>query len=140
VHGTPAVHPEIQDLKKRAFVLAFARTGNKAQAARVAGIHPETPYSRPWRSDHVLQAAVAQAKEVAADLIEAEAYRRAVHGVGRQERSAEDPQLPAARDVFTVGDRADRFHQADAAVMSKEQSSSRQRYLRRVMTVAVVRV
>jgi hypothetical protein len=34
-----------------------------------------------WRNDQVLQAAVAQAKEVAADLIEAEAYRRAVHGV-----------------------------------------------------------
>jgi transposase-like protein len=77
------VHPEIQDLKKRAFALAFARTGNKAQAARVAGIHPDTPYSRQWRSDQVLQAALRQAKEVAADLIEAEAYRRAVHGVER---------------------------------------------------------
>jgi hypothetical protein len=76
----PAVHPEIQDLKKRAFVLAFARTGNKAQAARVAGIHPDTPYSRQWRSDAVLQAAVEQAKEAAADPIEAEAYRRAVEG------------------------------------------------------------
>jgi transposase-like protein len=77
------VHPEIQDLKKRAFALAFARTGNKAQAARVAGIHPDTPYSRQWRSDLVLQAAVEQAKEAAADLIEQEAYRRAVHGIER---------------------------------------------------------
>jgi hypothetical protein len=75
------VHPEIQDLKKRAFVLAFARTGNKAQAARVAGIHPDTPYSRQWRNDRVLQAALRQAKEAAADLIEQEAYRRAVDGV-----------------------------------------------------------
>lgn len=75
------LYPEVQDLKKRAFVLAFARTGNKAQAARVAGINPDTPYSRQWRRDLALQAAVGQAKEVAADLIEEEAYRRAVHGV-----------------------------------------------------------
>jgi hypothetical protein len=76
----PAYLPDIRDPKKKAYVLAFAQTGTKLRAAQVAGVHPSTPYTAQWRNDLVLQAAVEQAKEAAADLIEAEAYRRAVEG------------------------------------------------------------
>jgi hypothetical protein len=73
--------PEIRDVKKKAYTLALAQVGTKVQAARIAGVHPCTPYSSQWSNDHPLQAAVKAAEEAAADLIEAEAYRRGVHGV-----------------------------------------------------------
>ena len=60
---------------------ALAETGARRTAARVAGVHPSTPYTSQWRNDEVLQAAVKEAQEVAADRLEAEAFRRAVHGV-----------------------------------------------------------
>jgi hypothetical protein len=76
----PRCLPDITHPKKRLFVLALAETGNRTQAAAVAGVSRFTPYSPPWRNDLALQAAVRQAQEAAADLIEAEAYRRGVLG------------------------------------------------------------
>jgi hypothetical protein len=58
----------------------LAETGNRTQAAAVAGVSRFTPYSPPWRNELVLQAALRQAEEAAADLIEAEAFRRGVEG------------------------------------------------------------
>jgi hypothetical protein len=78
--GDPRCLPDITHPKKRLFVLALAETGNRTQAAAVAGVSRFTPYSPPWRTDLALQAAVKQAEEAAADLIEAEAYRRGVLG------------------------------------------------------------
>jgi hypothetical protein len=75
------VLPEIEHPKKRLYVLAFAETGNRTQAAEIAGVGRTTPYSRDWREDLVLQAALRQAEEAAADLLEREAFRRAVEGV-----------------------------------------------------------
>jgi hypothetical protein len=75
------VLPEIEHPKKRLYVLAFAETGNRTQAAEIAGVGRTTPYSREWREDLVLQAALRQAEEAAADLLEREAFRRAVEGV-----------------------------------------------------------
>jgi hypothetical protein len=66
--------------EKKAYVLALAQVGTKVQAARIAGVHPCTPYSSQWRNDQPLQVAVKAAEEAAADLIEAEAYRRGVEG------------------------------------------------------------
>ncbi len=70
--ANPAVLPEIEHPKKRLYVLAFAETGNRTQAAEIAGVGRTTPYSRDWREDLVFQAALRQAKEAAADLIEQE--------------------------------------------------------------------
>jgi hypothetical protein len=77
----PTVLPEIRDHKKRAFVLGLAAVGTKLRAAEIAGVNPSTPYTAQWRNDLVLQAAVKEAEEAAADRIEAEAYRRGVEGV-----------------------------------------------------------
>jgi hypothetical protein len=79
--ANPAVLPEIEHPKKRRYVLAFAETGNRTQAAEIAGVGRTTPYSRDWREDLVLQAALRQAEEAAADLLEREAFRRAFEGV-----------------------------------------------------------
>jgi hypothetical protein len=76
----PGCLPEIRDVKKKAYILALAQVGTKVQAARIAGVHPCTPYSSQWRNDHPLQLAVKAAEEAAADLIEAEAFRRGVEG------------------------------------------------------------
>jgi hypothetical protein len=76
----PRCLSDITHPKKRLFVLALAETGNRTQAAAIARVSRFTPYSPPWRNDLALQAAVKQAEEAAADLIEAEAYRRAVEG------------------------------------------------------------
>jgi hypothetical protein len=76
----PGCLPEIRDVKKKAYILALAQTGTKVNAARIAGVHPCTPYSAQWRKDQTLQLAVKAAEEAAADLIEAEAYRRGVLG------------------------------------------------------------
>jgi hypothetical protein len=50
-------------------------------AAEVAEIGATTPYSVQWSDDLALQAALQGAEEAAADKLEREAYRRAVHGV-----------------------------------------------------------
>jgi hypothetical protein len=76
----PSCLPEIADPKKKAYVLALALTGTKFRAAQVACIGPSTPYSAPWRRDDVLQVAIQASEEAAADLIEAEAFRRGVEG------------------------------------------------------------
>ena len=76
----PELFPEIPHPKKRAYVMALAETGNRTEAAKAAGISRWTPYDPQWRDDKALQAALRLADEAAADLIESEVYRRAVHG------------------------------------------------------------
>jgi hypothetical protein len=76
----PGILPEIREVQKRAYVLALAEVGTKVRAAQIAGVHPSTPYSAPWRNDQALALAVKEAEEAAADLIEAEAFRRGVEG------------------------------------------------------------
>ncbi len=76
----PELFPEIPHPKKRAYVIALAETGNRTEAAKAAGISRWTPYDPQWRDDKALQAALRLADEAAADLMESEAYRRAVTG------------------------------------------------------------
>ncbi len=76
----PELFPEIPHPKKRAYVIALAEAGNRTEAAKAAGISRWTPYDPQWRDDKALQAALRLADEAAADLIESEVYRRAVHG------------------------------------------------------------
>ena len=77
---------EICHPKKRAFLTAYARTGNtrtgnKSLAARIVGIAKQTIYTRQWRKDEQFQDALTQAREMAADSLEGEAFRPAVEGV-----------------------------------------------------------
>jgi hypothetical protein len=65
---------------KAAFLAAYARDGNVAAAAAAAGIKRQT--HRSWlEDDHVYRARFAAACEEATDALEAEARRRALHGV-----------------------------------------------------------
>ncbi len=73
--------PTICHPKKKAYLIAFAETGNKVQAAKAAGVSHATVYSPPWKEDEAFQAGLKQAEECAADLLESEAFRRALHGV-----------------------------------------------------------
>ena len=72
---------EIQHPQKRAFLTAYANTGKKGFAAELAGIERSTIYTRQWREDAQFQEALERAQLMAADLLESEAYRRAVEGV-----------------------------------------------------------
>ena len=72
---------EIQHPKKRAFLTAYAETGKKGLAAELAGIDRSAIYQPGWRDDPVFQEALARAEEMAADILEDEAFRRAVEGV-----------------------------------------------------------
>ncbi len=72
---------DVESRKRREYLIALSQTGNKAQAARLVGVHPSTPYCPAWKADAAFQAGMKVAQEVAADIIESEAFRRAVHGV-----------------------------------------------------------
>lgn len=80
---TPAVLFE-GDLspRKQAFLLALVETGgNIARACKVAGVSPVTPYTKQWQEDAVYMEAFRRAKRLGADMLEAEAVRRAHDGV-----------------------------------------------------------
>ncbi len=63
--------------------MALAETGTRTRAAAIAGVHRSVLYTSQWRNDTTFQAALKAAEEVAADKLEAEAWRRAVEGVER---------------------------------------------------------
>jgi hypothetical protein len=67
--------------KKRAFLSAFAVTGNISTAAAAAGIHPDTPRTHWAKDDPEFVRGMKAAREEAADRMEQEALRRAVDGV-----------------------------------------------------------
>lgn len=71
---------EICHPKKRAFLAAYAQTGNKSRAAKMSGIVKQTIYTRQWREDREFQTALDRARIMSADVLEAEAHRRAVEG------------------------------------------------------------
>jgi hypothetical protein len=63
--------------KKRAFLLAYAETGNITESAEVAKVSRWSHYA--WlREDEQYQGAYARADEVFGDVLEAEARRRAL--------------------------------------------------------------
>ncbi len=72
---------DVESRKRREYLIALSMCGNKVQAARLAGVHPSTPYCPAWKADEAFQAGLKQAEECAADLLESEAFRRALHGV-----------------------------------------------------------
>lgn len=79
----PSGFDEIRHPKKRAFLRALAETGTVMRAAKASGIDRTLVYTPAWRDDVQFQDAMARAKLMAADLLEAEVFRRAVEGVER---------------------------------------------------------
>ncbi len=72
--------PKIANAHQRAFLVAFLETGNVRRACEVAKVGRSSHYR--WFEQHpAYREAFKLAKECAADLLEAEAYRRAVEGV-----------------------------------------------------------
>ena len=68
--------------KKRAFLAAFAETGNISAASRLSGISRQAHYE--WmQSDPDYPALFKAADQVAAEALETEARRRAVQGTAR---------------------------------------------------------
>jgi hypothetical protein len=65
--------------QKKAFLAAYLETGNITRAAEAAKCHRNSHYN--WLEDDDYAAAFADAKEAAADGLEAEARRRAVEGL-----------------------------------------------------------
>ena len=71
---------ELDSLKKRAFLQAFAATGGVERAEKRSGVSHQCHYN--WlRHDPQYVAAFRVAHEMAADMLENEAIRRAVDGV-----------------------------------------------------------
>ncbi len=71
--------PEISHPKQRALLSAFRKTGNVRLACEAAGVARASHYR--WLEDPAYCEAFEVAREDATDLLEEEAYRRAVVGV-----------------------------------------------------------
>jgi len=81
-HADQTESHEISHPKKRAFLAAFAQTGNVTHSAEMADIDRRTHYD--WlASDPTYERAFLDAREQAADRLEEEARRRAVQGTLR---------------------------------------------------------
>jgi hypothetical protein len=80
--NTEREFPAITHPKKRAYLHAFAETGNGVLAAKAAKVCRKTTYN--WtQADKEFVAALADATEMAGDRLEAEAWRRAHDGLVR---------------------------------------------------------
>ena len=72
----------IKHRKKRKFLEAIIVTGGQVTtAAELAGVTQSTPYSDQWAGDPVFAAGLDLARRMAAETLEAEVIRRAMHGV-----------------------------------------------------------
>lgn len=66
--------------KKKIYLMSFIANGNHRESAKIAGIHRQTHYD--WlKNDPVYKEAYDKALEMSADLLEAEAWKRATEGV-----------------------------------------------------------
>lgn len=91
-----SLFPEVTDPKKRAYIAQYAMTGNLGDAAACARISLKTGWN--WRHDDkdtAFHGALAVAKGIACDRIEAEIRRRAIEGV-------DEPVFQGGRLVGTV--------------------------------------
>lgn len=97
----------IRHAKKRAFLAAYCVTGNLSASAQAAGCHRTSHYD--WmESDEAYRAAFEAAHEVALDLLEQEARRRAVVGVaepyvhgGKVVMDPEHPDQPLIKRTYS---------------------------------------
>lgn len=75
-------YAKIRHPKKRAYLIAFAKCGQVGKAAKSAGIDRHTP--KEWcETDPDFELAYEDAKESYAEILEAEAVKRATKGVMR---------------------------------------------------------
>jgi hypothetical protein len=95
--GKRAKWPEwlsgIEHAKKRAFLVAYSESGNVSGSCAQVGIERATEWY--WRSDAAFVAAKAYAWQLAAEKLEAEAFRRAHDGV-------EEPVFQGGAEVGRV--------------------------------------
>ncbi len=83
---------------KAAFLAAYARSGNVSEAATAAGIRRQT--HQMWlEDDHLYRRRFAAASQEARDVLEAEARRRALHGV--EEDVYHEGQVVGTRRVYS---------------------------------------
>lgn len=71
----------IRNKNMRCFLTAYAACGHKGDAARAAGIHPQTIYNPDWRKNEEFQESLEDARLMAADVLEDAAHRRALDGL-----------------------------------------------------------
>ena len=71
----------IRHPKKRRYLFALAESGSRTRAAEAAEVHPTILYTPQWKGDGDFQECLQGVREVAADMLEDEARRRAVEGV-----------------------------------------------------------
>lgn len=86
---------------KPAFLAALAKRGNVSDACQAAGIHRSTAYEHQ-QTDELFAAAWLVALDAGADVLEAEAHRRAVSGLVRKKFTKDgDPLIdPATGDQY----------------------------------------
>jgi hypothetical protein len=75
---TPRAKPKPGDLQRRAFLAAYAVSGNLSRAAKAAKVARRSHYD--WMTDPAYAAAFEDAREQAGEALEEEARRRAVTG------------------------------------------------------------
>ena len=85
--------PEITHIKKRAFLSAYAQLGSIARAAHTAEVNRRSHTN--WLQDDAYAKAFTLAQEMACDMLEAEAIRRAKEGV-------EEPVFHQGKQVATI--------------------------------------
>jgi hypothetical protein len=73
----------LDEKRKHIFLRVLAETANLKLAANAAGYKNTAAINKARRSDEAFDAAVVEAAEAAADMLEAEAVRRATQGVKR---------------------------------------------------------
>lgn len=89
----PGAFDHITNPRKRAFLRAFAASGQFNRAAEAAGVHHDTPYSDGWRDDAEFQAALELARQMAARYAEDAAFQRAIEGATRYFHSKDGDPL-----------------------------------------------
>lgn len=77
----PEFFPDVTHYSRRLFLSAYMEMCSKTAAADAIGVSRYTVFSQTWQNDVAFQDAVSMAQVVAADALEAEAYRRGVLGV-----------------------------------------------------------
>lgn len=75
--------PEIPEPKRRAFLAALSVTASNVKACLMADIDAKTPYNWLKQKNEAFLAAYEAARQIAGDVLEAEAVRRAHDGVDR---------------------------------------------------------
>lgn len=100
-HSPTTLGPKVTQRRKRAFLRALAQSGNVSLSCAAAGWRPDLARAAR-KQDASFSEAWDLALETAADLLEAEAFRRAVHGVQKAVWHKPKEGAPEVIDYETV--------------------------------------